>query len=31
MSSFIQGVVNSPAFRSKKADVATDTQDQRHH
>jgi hypothetical protein len=30
MSSFIQGVVNSPAFRSKKADVATDTQDQRH-
>jgi hypothetical protein len=29
MSSFILGVVNSPAFRSKKADVATDAQDQR--
>jgi Protein of unknown function (DUF1588)./Protein of unknown function (DUF1585). len=29
MSSFIAGIVNSPAFRSKKADAVTDTQDQR--
>jgi hypothetical protein len=24
MSSFVLGIVNSPAFRSKRADVATD-------
>jgi hypothetical protein len=29
MSSFITGIVNSPAFRSKTADAATDTHEQR--